>query len=108
MYYITLYNIAQVNIYNMNIIKSTKNSLLFLFKTVPVCILFSLIFVLVMLVSLIPNITIRILIYIFVIVFAFPIYYLAWFLYSSSQFDKYINAEYYPDIVDKGIVRKER
>lgn len=102
-----LYNISQTNIYVINNLKSTKNSALFLIKTMPVCLLFSIIIALVLLFSFIPNFTIKLLIYILLLILAFPLYYLAWFLYSCSIFDKYLNVNYYPEIVDKGIVRKE-
>ena len=102
-----LYNISQTNIYVINNLKSTKNSALFLIKTMPVCLLFSIIIALVLLFSFIPNFTIKLLIYILLLILAFPLYYLAWFLYSCSIFDKYLNINYYPEIVDKGIVRKE-
>ena len=103
----TLYNVSQTNIYIISNIKATKNSMLFLLKSVPVCILFSAIIALVIFVGFIPNITIKILVYILLVMLLFPIYYLAWFLYSCSVFDKYLNVNYYPEIVDKGIVRKE-
>ena len=102
-----LYNISQTNVYLVSNIKATKNSLLFLLKTVPVCILFSAILALALFVGFIPNIAIKILIYVLLVILLFPLYYLAWFLYSCSIFDKYLNVNYYPEIVDKGIVRKE-
>ena len=103
---ISLYSVAQNNIYNMSNIKVTTNSLLFFFKSVPVCILFSLTISLSLLIGFIPNFTIRLLIYVLLIIFAFPLYYLAWFLYSSSMFDKYLNINYYPELIDKGITRR--
>ena len=36
-----------------------------------------------------------------------PYYYLAFFLYASYNFDRFVNKELYPEIYDKGIVRKE-
>ena len=103
----SLYNISQTNVYLISNIKATKNSILFLFKSVPVCILFSAILALALFVGFIPNIAIKILVYILLVILLFPLYYLAWFLYSCSIFDKYLNVNYYPEIVDKGIVRKE-
>ena len=103
---ISLYSVAQNNIYNMSNIKVTTNSLLFFFKSVPVCILFSLTISLSLLIGFIPNFTIRLLIYVLLIIFAFPLYYLAWFLHSSSMFDKYLNINYYPELMDKGITRR--
>ena len=104
---LALYNISQTNIYIITNFKATKNSALFLVKSIPVCLLFSIILASVLLLGFIPNFTIKLLIYILLLILAFPLYYLAWFLYSCSLFDKYINVNYYPEIVDKGIVRKE-
>ncbi len=104
---ITLYNLSQTNIYIMSNIKMTKNSALFYLKSVPVCVLFSLVILMFSLIDFIPNIAIKLLIFALLIMLFFPLYYLAWFLYSSSIFDKYLNINFYPEIVDKGIVRKE-
>lgn len=104
---IALYNVAQINIYDISDLKATKNSALFLLKSVPVCVLFTLIISSVIFIGFINDITIRLMIYILLVILLFPIYYLAWFLYSSYVFDKFININSYPEIVDKGIVRKE-
>lgn len=103
---LVLYSIAQVNIYDISTTKTIKNSLLFFLKSVPVCIIFSLFIVFTSLVNLIPNFSIGAVIYILIIIFIVPIFYLLWFLYSSYVFDKEINKTYYPEIVDKGISRK--
>ncbi len=34
----------------------------------------------------------------------FPIILLAWYLFALNQFDKYVNAEYYPELVGRGTV----
>lgn len=104
---LSLYNISQTNIYKMTNLSATKNSLLFLLKSVPACVVFSLVIILVMLINFIPNFVIKFLLYVLILIFLFPIYYLAWFLYSCSMFDKYINVNSYPELVDKGITRKE-
>ncbi len=101
-----LYNIAQANIYNISNFKSTTNSLLFFFKSVPISLVFTLIILIPSVIGLIPNIIINLLINIILLILLFPLYYLAWFLYSSYIFDKYLNIEAYPEIVDKGIRRK--
>lgn len=103
---IVLYSIAQTNIYNMKLSEEIKNSMQFVFKSVPVCILFSLGLSIIVFIGLIPNYMISLLIYVLLLIFVFPIYYLLWFLYSSFMFDKTINAEAYPEIIDKGITRK--
>ena len=101
-----LYNIAEANIYNISLLESLKNSFLFLIRSVHISLLFSLGILGVMLLRLIPNIIIVMMIYIILVIFVLPIYYLLWFLYSSYMFDKFININNYPEIVDKGITRK--
>lgn len=102
-----LYCLSQTNVYIMPVFKAIKNSMLLLFKSVPVCVLFCLVIFGFTFLNYIPNFNISVIIYVLVIVFIVPMYYLAWFLYSSYVFDKHINKQYYPEIVDKGIVRKE-
>ena len=40
-----------------------------------------------------------------VFVIVLPIGILAWFLYVCSALDKYVNAQNYPDLVDRGVWR---
>ncbi len=104
---VIMYNIVQTSIYNMTLIEENKNSMLLFFKSVPVCVIFSVIISITLLLNLINNYTIKSLIFVLFLIILFPVFYISWFLYSSSVLDKYINNEYYPDIVDKGIVRKK-
>lgn len=53
------------------------------------------------------NISTQIIIYSFATVILLPLVLMIWLLYSCYVFDKYVNATFYPEIVDKGIWRKE-
>lgn len=103
-----LFSIAQTNIYNISLFKSIGNSLLFMFKALPGCIIFSLIISLIAFIRYIPNIMILLMILSLLIIFVFPLYYFGWFLYSSYIFDKFFNIDFYPELIDKGINRKEK
>ncbi len=51
---------------------------------------------------LIPNLVVQ---FVVLLIYAltFPTLLLAWYLYALDPFDKYINAEYYPELVGKGL-----
>ena len=104
---IALYNMASVNVYSNGFFTHTKNSILFFLRTVPVSALFILIFCISFLPNLISNALIKYLIIVLMYIILLPYYYLAFFLYASYNFDKYVNKKLYPEIYDKGIVRKD-
>lgn len=53
------------------------------------------------------NISVQIIIYSFAIIILLPLIIMAWLLYSCYVFDKYVNPIFYPEIIDKGIWRKD-
>ncbi|MDE7352556.1 MAG: hypothetical protein K2O06_05845 [Acetatifactor sp.] len=60
---------------------------------------------LLLLANAVPSIPIRMLLRIMNI-FAAPFLLLAWFLWCSSQLDRFINPKYYPELVGKGLVKE--
>jgi len=101
-----LFNLSQVNVYNVKFAKATKNSIIFYIKALPRTVLFLLTIAALLLVTFISNILILYLAIVIIVVLIIPFFYLAWFLHSCRAFDEMININEYPEIVDKGIVRK--
>lgn len=102
-----LYNMSSINVYNNKFFTYIKNSNILLLKSFHIAIVFTLVFAIVYLTNLIPYLIVKWLILIIIFVLLMPYYYLSWFLYSSYVFDKFINKEQYPEIYDKGIIRKK-
>lgn len=55
----------------------------------------------------ISNFMIKYIVLIPVILFVLPLCLLAWFLYTCSLFDRFMNEKNYPSIYDKGVYRKD-
>lgn len=105
---ISLLVIAEISVYENSFLKRLKNSTLIYFKSFLKT--GSLILVLLSMIALIffiNNIILKIIILIIVVIVYLPIALIIWQLYSYSLFDKYININFYPELVDKGIYRKK-
>lgn len=100
-----LWMMAASSVYNIGIGKNITNSFVLYIKTPFVTWLFVALFASVAIPGLIGFVALRC---IFLAVFAvvmLPIFMLLWQLVSYSYFDKFINKQAYPEIVDKGIWR---
>ena len=53
------------------------------------------------------NITVKTLVNSVFCIVLLPLVFMIWLLYSCAVFDRFVNQKWYPDIVDKGIWRKE-
>lgn len=100
-----LWMMAASSVYNIGTGKNITNSFVLYIKTPFVTWLFVALFASVAIPGLIGVVALRC---IFLAVFAvvmLPIFMLLWQLVSYSYFDKFINKQAYPEIVDKGIWR---
>lgn len=55
----------------------------------------------------IPMILVKFILLILSVILILPIVFLIWFLYSNHLFDRYINTRQYPDIINKGLWKKD-
>lgn len=101
---IILHIVVQLSIYNHKTWDLISTSSFIYAKTVPLSIVFSLLFNCYGLFDLIPSFATKYLLKMAFVVLL-PIALLGWFLYCCSALDKYVNRQSYPQIVDKGIWR---
>lgn len=101
---IELHMLVQVAVYNHKFGDIFATSAFVCVKTLPVSILFSVLFMSYGLFDMVSSFAVR---YVckFVFVLALPIGVLGWFLYVCSALDKYVNKQSYPQLVDKGVWR---
>lgn len=101
---IALHMLVQVAVYNHKFGDIFATSAFVYVKTLPVSILFSVLFMSYGLFDMVSSFAVR---YVckFVFVLALPIGVLGWFLYVCSALDKYVNKQSYPQLVDKGVWR---
>ena len=100
---IILFVASNVATYKMSIIIGVSNSLKMFIKKIYICLIFSLIMYGLTYLDLIPNVIIRIFVTAGVVVLFSSLFLLAWYLFSVSIFDQYINKENYPEIYRKGL-----
>ena len=93
-------------IYNMKFGEKIQNGVYLYIKTLPLTFLISMLVILFALVDLIGHLLIKNIVLILLILIL-PMFILLYMLYSCHVFDKYINAQYYPEIVGKGMYKKE-
>lgn len=101
---IILHIVVQLSIYNHKTWDLITTSAFIYVKTVPLSIVFSLLFTSYGLFDLISSFAVKYLLKM-AFVILLPIAMLGWFLYCCSALDKYVNRQSYPQIVDKGIWR---
>lgn len=103
----TGFMISQITVYKNTFSKYLKDGIFLSARNLPITLLFLLLFLLpgVLGMNLLPFAAKYIILSVFFLLFA-PMLLTAWFLYSCSVFDKYINKEQFPEIYDKGIYRK--
>lgn len=100
---IGLFMLSQTVFYTVTFGKSFQNGFALYLKTAPYVWIFLLILVAFSFVEWIRLILLQIAVQIILIVILLPVFALAWLLFSCQTFDKYINPENYPDIVEKGL-----
>ena len=101
---IALHALVQIAVYKHKFWSTFTNSVLVYFKTIPLSLLAVLVATAYMWFDSFPSFVGR---YVAKVVFVIvlPIGILAWFLYVCSALDKYVNAQNYPDLVDRGVWR---
>ena len=101
---IALHALVQIAVYKHKFWSTFTNSALVYFKTIPLSFLAALVATAYMWFDSFPSFVGR---YVAKVVFVIvlPIGILAWFLYVCSALDKYVNAQNYPDLVDRGVWR---
>ncbi len=104
---IILHILVQLSIYNHKAWDLISSSAFVYIKTLPVSVLFSLLFMAYGLLdfvgALIPRYLLKA-----VFVMLLPTIVLGWFIYCCSALDKYINKQSYPELVDKGVWRLDK
>lgn len=101
-----LYMLSQAVFYDVRFGKSFTNGLALYMKTAPIVWIFCVLIVAFSLIDLIPHLLIRLALTLIIVFFALPLYAMAWLLYSCHVFDRFINPGQYPEIVGKGLYRK--
>ena len=104
---IILYSAAQSAVYTVKTIKSFKNGLSLYCKSPFKTLIFVAVPASFKLFDLMKASFGKYLIVSLLIVVITPLYVMAWLLVSFGVFDRYINAENYPDLYDKGIYRMD-
>lgn len=99
--------LSQTLVYTSNISECVRNGFLLYFKTMPKTLPAVLILCLPILLQLIPNMFVKYGCMIALVVLILPLMMMGWLLYSMYIFDKYINADHFPEYVDKGIYRDD-
>lgn len=101
---IALHALVQIAVYKHRFWNTFTNSALVYFKTVPLSILAALLATAYVWFDSFPSFVGR---YVAKVIFVLilPVGILAWFLYVCSALDKYVNAQNYPDLVDRGVWR---
>ena len=100
-----LWMMAASSVYNIGIGKNTTNSFVLYIKTPFVTWLFVALFASVAMFDLIGFVAVRCICVAVFVVVLLPVFTLLWQLVCYSYFDKFINKQAYPEIVDKGIWR---
>lgn len=100
-----LWMMAASSVYNIGIGKNITNSFVLYIKTPFVTWLFVALFASVAIPGLIGFVALRCIFLAVFIVVLLPAFVMLWQLVSNSYFDKFINKQAYPEIVDKGIWR---
>lgn len=93
------------SIYNMSFLQLLSNGLILHIKTLPKTLLATLPLFLIVSTSFIGLYVVKYIILMVIGLFLIPLYMIGFMLYSCSIFDKYINMQHYPEIVDKGVYR---
>ena len=93
------------SVYNIGIGKNTTNSFVLYIKTPFITWLFVVLFASVAMFGLIGFVAVRCICVAVFVVVLLPVFTLMWQLVCYSYFDKFINKQAYPEIVDKGIWR---
>lgn len=101
----SLWMMAASSVYNIGIGKNITNSFVLYIKTPFVTWPFVALFASVAMFDLIGFVAVRCICVAVFVVVLLPVFTLLWQLVSYSYFDKFINKQAYPEIVDKGIWR---
>ena len=94
---------SNVATYKMSIVVGLSNSLKMFIKKLHFVLIFALIFYGLTYLDLIPNVIVRVFVTAGVILLFSSLFILAWYLFSVSIFDEYINKDNYPEIYRKGL-----
>lgn len=100
---IIFFTASNVATYKMSIIAGISNSFKMFIKKLHFCLIFSLVLYGLTYLDLINNVIIRIFVTAGVVFLFSSLFILAWYLFSVSIFDEYINRENYPEIYRKGL-----
>ena len=100
---IIFFTASNVATYKMSIFVGVSNSFKMFIKKLHFCLIFALVLYGLTYLDLIPNVIIRILVTAGVVVLISSLFILAWYLFSVSIFDEYINKDNYPEIYRKGL-----
>lgn len=100
---ISMFAMAQTTVYKTSVGGNVKNAAILYLKTAPFTIIATIIALLPFLLLSIPNLIAKYLTIAVFIALLCPLFIMGIMLYCYGVFDKYINPEQYPEIVNKGI-----
>ena len=100
---ILLFTTSNVATYKMSVFTGFSNAFKMFIKKFYISLLFSLVLYGLTYLDLIPNIIIRVFVCSGVILIISSLFVLAWYLFSVSIFDAYLNKDNYPEIYRKGL-----
>lgn len=102
---IGLWILAQTVVYDVTLGKACGNATAFLGKNLWQTMLFVLSICAVELLSFVSSAVLKYVVLVIIIVVILPLYCLMWFLFCSVTFDKFINANNFKELYDKGVYR---
>ena len=105
---INMYMLSSSTIYDMGFIPNFINCSKLYIKNLFWSILFSLLPIGIKFLDFIPYLYIRLTIIAIIIFILLPIYIMIWHLFCLSNFDKYFNEKYYPEIYKKGLYLEDK
>lgn len=105
---IGFYVLAQSAVYDVKFGKSIANGIAFFGKTIWQTLCFALIAIAFGLLRFIPAIIVKYVVIVVCETILLPMYVMAGMLFCCSVFDKYLNANAYPELYDKGVYRMDK
>ncbi len=89
-------------IYRGTFLQTFKNSFVLMIKTYPLTVIMSILVIAPLLLLLLPFICLQVIVP-FIYAIYIPFVWLVWVLFTNAYFDKYININSFPDLVDRGL-----
>ncbi len=104
---VLLYTVSLTTVYKLKFSETIKTAFSIYLRSVPQTLAAVALIIGMAAITLIRSILLKYIAFSVLILFALPSALLGWFLVSCRQFDKFINARQFPELVDKGLYKGE-